>query len=57
MNDQNGYYVEVAPGGPWLTRGYAVTDNFEERGIWLTPEQAQEAVEKSLSPNHDPLAP
>ena len=47
----NGYYIEVAPGGPWLTRGYGVTARFDERGVWQTLHDAQEAVEKALSPN------
>jgi hypothetical protein len=53
----NGYYIEVAPGGPWLTRGYGVTTRFEDRGIWQTLHDSQEAVEKSLSPNTESSNP
>jgi hypothetical protein len=52
----NGYYVELASGGPWLTRGYRVTMRFKGRGIWQTPHDAQEAIEKSLRPNEARLS-
>lgn len=43
-----GFYVEVAPGGPWLAQNGTVTQLWSERGIWRTEAEAEEAIERSL---------
>lgn len=46
--ESNGWYVELAPGGPWLAQDYSVTCDFEQRGLWVTREEAQKAIDRSL---------
>src|ERR1022692_379991 len=43
----NGYYVELAENGPWLTKAGMVGDLWESRGIWTTREAAQAALARS----------
>ena len=46
----NQYYVEVAPGGPWLGQDGLVKLEFKDRGLWDSPEKAKEALDKALKP-------
>jgi hypothetical protein len=45
---RNGYYVELADNGPWLTKMGAVTHCWDERGIWDTAKEAEDAINRSL---------
>lgn len=46
-----GYIIELADGGPWLRHDLTWTPDFEKRGVWLTYQDAQLAIARSLSPN------
>lgn len=46
--EADGFYVEVAEGGPWLGQDGSVVIEFEERGIWPTYRAAAEAIADSL---------
>lgn len=42
------YYVAVAENGPWLTQDGGVTDKWDERGLWVSEEEAAKALAKSF---------
>ncbi len=37
-------FIMIVKGGGWLTKDGKVTENFEERGVWETPEDAEMAM-------------
>ena len=49
-----GYILDVFDGSAWITQDGQVTDKWQERGIWPTPEAAAEMLERYLSSN-DPI--
>lgn len=58
-----GYILAVFDGSAWITQDGQVTDKWQERGIWPTPEAAAEMMQRCLStndqahlrqPDHDP---
>ena len=46
--DESGYIVDLFDGSAWLKLDGSVTDKWEERGVWATEEQAQEAMRNAL---------
>jgi hypothetical protein len=46
-----GYILDVFDGSAWITQDGQVTDKWQERGIWTTPEAAAEMMQRCLSPN------
>lgn len=41
-----GYIVECRNGTGWLTKDGSVTQVWQERGVWATPELAADAAER-----------
>lgn len=41
-----GYILVVEIGKKWITKDGLVTEDFAERGIWATPEDADRALDK-----------
>lgn len=54
-----GYILDVFDGSAWITQDGQVTDKWQERGVWPTPEAAAEMMKRCLSPNAagEPLPP
>jgi hypothetical protein len=46
-----GYILDVLDGSAWITQDGQVTDKWQERGVWPTPEAAAEMMQRCLSPN------
>ena len=46
-----GYILDVFDGSSWITQGGQVTDKWQERGIWQTPDAAAEMMQRCQSPN------
>lgn len=46
-----GFIVEIARGGPWLTKDGWWTTEWLERGVWDTPEAAEAAAAKWVKGN------
>lgn len=45
-----GYILDVFNGSAWITQDGHVTDKWEERGVWPTPEAAAEMMQRCLNP-------
>jgi len=45
------FFVELAPGGPWLKNDLTCTPNWDERGLWPSIEEAETACTQSLKQN------
>jgi hypothetical protein len=43
-----GYILDVFDGSAWITQDGRVTDNWHERGVWPTPEAAEEMMQQFL---------
>jgi hypothetical protein len=42
------FFVELAPGGPWLKNDLTCTPNWIERGLWPSIKEAETACAQSL---------
>ena len=47
-----GYILDVCDGSAWITPDGQVTDQWQERGIWPTPEAAADMMQRCLSRAH-----
>jgi hypothetical protein len=43
-----GYIIELADGGPWLTQDLTWTPNYDDRGVWRELADAELARARSL---------
>lgn len=48
-----GYIIELAEGGPWLTNDLTWTPTWDERGIWHEKADAELALARSLKGGHN----
>ena len=49
----DGYYVELAAGGPWLTEQLSWTTTWAERHCWPTEEKARAAADAAIMDNEN----
>lgn len=48
-----GYILEVLNGRGWFTQDGFISNRWSERGVWPTPEAAEDALE-NFHPRHSP---
>lgn len=48
-----GYILTLRTGPGWITLDGRMTDKWQERGVWPTPEAADKARQKFLSPEKE----
>jgi hypothetical protein len=47
IHSHSGYWVEVAPGGPWLGLGGSIVTTWSARGVWRTRAEALQVMARA----------
>lgn len=47
--DAGGFIIDVFDGSAWITQDGRVTDKWDERGVWLTQDEASAAMRRFLT--------
>jgi len=52
-----GYILPVFGGSAWITQAGEITNDWQKRGVWKTPEDAQAMMDSIIKQFDEPLTP